>query len=243
MNPIIAANWKMHKTRREVEDFFKIVLPNASRAQRSIWIAPSATTLMLAAEQARGSSITIGAQNIYFEPQGAFTGEISGAQVADCGAKFVIVGHSERRRLFGETNLDIKKKINAAAHHGLIPLLCIGESLEERNSHQTAAVLKKQLTEVLDPSFEGVIAYEPVWAIGTGKSATKEMIEEAHGICKEILKNMCKKGEKIAVLYGGSVTPQLTPSLASTKNVDGALVGGASLEAQSFLSIVQGFML
>lgn len=239
MKPIIAANWKMHKTGHEVKEFFTALLPEIIG---SIWIAPSATALRLAADLAKGSSIVIGAQNIYFEPQGAFTGEISAAQVADCGAKFVIIGHSERRRLFGEKNPEIKKKITIAAAHKLTPLLCIGETLEERSNHKTEHVLKTQLSEVLDENFAGVIAYEPVWAIGTGKSATPEMIEEAHGLCKEILKKLCKKGAATPVLYGGSVTQETAPRLAATKNVDGALVGGASLEAQSFISIIRGFI-
>ncbi len=236
MKPIIAANWKMHKTGREVEDFFKQIIPHV---QGTIWIAPSATALRLAAEKAHGSSIWVGAQNIYFEPQGAFTGEISAAQVADCGAKFVIIGHSERRRLFGETNSSIKKKIQAAEKWGLIPLLCIGETQDERKKGQTTQVLKVQLTEVLEENFNGVIAYEPVWAIGTGQSATPEMIEEAHTTCKEILKQTI--GKERPVLYGGSVTAETAPKLKQTKNVDGALVGGASLEAQSFISIMRGF--
>ena len=227
----------MHKTRHEVEEFFKKVLPEV---HGSVWIAPSFTTLQLASSLA-GSSIMIGAQNISFEPQGAFTGEVSAAQVADCGAKFVIIGHSERRRLFGENNSQIKKKVTIAAAHKLIPLLCIGETLEERVHHKTKHVLETQLTEVVDEHFEGVIAYEPVWAIGTGKSATPEMIEEAHGFCKEILKKLCKKGTQTPVLYGGSVTPQTASLLSATKDVDGALVGGASLEAQSFISIIRGF--
>lgn len=231
MKPIIAANWKMHKTGREVEEFITTLLPHV---QGSVWIAPSAPYLSLAARKA-GSSILIGAQNIYFEPQGAFTGEISASQVAGCGAKFVIIGHSERRRLFGETNSQIKKKITITTAHKLIPLLCIGETLDERKNHKTKQVLTSQLSEVLDGNFHGVIAYEPVWAIGTGQSATPEMIEEAHGICKDFL------GHKIPVLYGGSVTPQTASQLAQTKNVDGALVGGASLEAQSFISIIKGF--
>jgi triosephosphate isomerase (TIM) len=233
MKPIIAANWKMHKTGHEVEEFITTLLPHV---QGSVWIAPSAPYLSLAARKAQGSSILIGAQNIYSEPQGAFTGEISASQVADCGAKFVIIGHSERRRFFGEKNPEIKKKITIAAAHNLIPLLCIGETLDERKNHKTKQVLTSQLSEVLDGNFKGVIAYEPVWAIGTGQSATPEMIEEAHGICKDFL------GEKTPVLYGGSVTPQTATILAQTKNVDGALVGGASLEAQSFISIIKGFI-
>ena len=236
MLPIIAANWKMHKTRREVEDFFHTLLPEVSQLKGSIWIAPSMTSLHLAAEKARGSSILIGAQNIYFEPQGAFTGEVSAPQVADAGARFVIIGHSERRRLFGETSLDIKKKIASATTCKLIPLLCVGETLEERNSHQTGQVLKRQLEEVLEEDFTGVVAYEPIWAIGTGQSASPVMIEEAHGICKNILK------DKTPVLYGWSVTPQTALALGRIKNVDGALVGGASLEAQSFISIIRGFI-
>jgi triosephosphate isomerase len=236
MNPIIAANWKMHKTRHEVEEFFKELVPHV---QGTVWIAPSATALRQAADLARGSSILIGAQNIYFEPQGAFTGEISAPQVADCGAKFVIIGHSERRRLFGETDLAIKKKIDSAVGHGLIPLLCIGETLEERKAKKTAAVLTRQLTDVLEENFNGVVAYEPVWAIGTGQSATPEMIEEVHTLLKEILRKRC--ATDIPLLYGGSVTPETAPALARTKNVNGALVGGASLKAASFLAIMKGF--
>jgi triosephosphate isomerase len=235
MLPIIAANWKMHKTRHDVENFFQTLLPETPGLKASIWIAPSATSLHLCAEKAQGAPILIGAQNIYFEPQGAFTGEISAPQVADAGARFVIIGHSERRRLFGETSLDIKKKIAIATANQLIPLLCVGETLEERNSHKTGQVLKRQLEEVLEGGFEGVVAYEPVWAIGTGRSASPEMIEEAHGICKNILKH------KIPVLYGGSVTPQTATTLGKIKNVDGALVGGASLEPQSFIAIIRGF--
>jgi triosephosphate isomerase len=238
MKPIIAANWKMHKTGREVEDFFTIFL---SEIKSSIWIAPSSTDLRLAVKKVEGTSILIGAQNIYFEPQGAFTGEVSASQVADCGAKFVIIGHSERRRLFGETNPQIKKKITSAAAHQLIPLLCVGETWEERKNKKTSQVLELQLSEVLEENFEGVIAYEPVWAIGSGQSATSEMIEETHETCKKILKKLCKKGVQTPVLYGGSVTPQTAPELSKTKNVDGVLVGGASLEPQSFISIIRGF--
>lgn len=238
MNPIIAANWKMHKTGHEVEEFFKELLPNV---KGTIWIAPSATTLRLACDLASHSSILIGAQNIYFEPEGAFTGEISATQVADCGAKFVIIGHSERRRLFGETDLSIKKKIKSAVDYNLRPLLCIGETLDERKAKKTSDVLTRQLTDVLEGNFNGVIAYEPVWAIGTGQSATPEIIEEAHTLIKEILKKLCEKGSHVPLLYGGSVTPQTAPILSRTKNVDGALVGGASLEAQSFISIIKGF--
>ena len=238
MDPIIAANWKMHKTGREVEEFFNELIPHI---QGTIWIAPSATALRLASEKAKGSNVVIGAQNIYFEKEGAFTGEISAAQVADCGAQFVIIGHSERRRLFGETDLMIKKKIKSAVDYNLRPLLCIGETLDERKAKKTSDVLTRQLTDVLEEDFNGVIAYEPVWAIGTGQSATPEMIEEAHSLIKDILKKLCKKGSDIPLLYGGSVTAETAPILSRTQNVDGALVGGASLEARSLLSIMKGF--
>ncbi len=229
----------MHKTRSEVETFFKQM---ETPSHASVWVAPSATTLHLAAQAAQQTtSILIGAQNIYFEPQGAFTGEISAAQVADCGARFVIIGHSERRRLFGENNPQIKKKVVIASAHNLIPLLCIGETLEERKNHQTHRVLEAQLQEVLTENFNGVIAYEPVWAIGTGQTATPEMIEEAHTHIKKILEKTTQQGAKTAVLYGGSVTPQTASQLSQTKNVDGALVGGASLEAPSFMAIIKGF--
>lgn len=239
--PIIAANWKMHKTRHEVEQFFSILLPEVKELKPQVWVAPSSTLLHLAAQQVKGSYVLIGAQNIYYEEQGAFTGEISGSQVADCGAKFVIIGHSERRRLFGENNLEIKKKIESAVANKLLPLLCVGETLDERKNHQTEHVLKNQLSDVLEAYFEGVIAYEPVWAIGTGQRATAEMIEEAHGTIKNILTRLCKKGAQVPVLYGGSVTPESAHALSRTKYVDGALVGGASLEAKSFLSIIRGF--
>ncbi len=242
LTPIIAANWKMYKTRHEVESFFTQLLPEFKKILKiSVWIAPSFTTLEWAVKKAEGSPLVIGAQNIYSELQGAFTGEISASQVADCGARFVIVGHSERRRLFGESSAVIKKKIALAVDSGLIPLLCVGETLEERKSMKTEEVLKIQLEEVLQENFTGVIAYEPIWAIGTGTSAAPPMIEEAHGFCKKSLKKLCQKGEHIPVLYGGSVTPELVSSLRGTKNVDGALVGGASLEAQSFISIIRGF--
>jgi triosephosphate isomerase (TIM) len=241
--PIIAANWKMHKTGCEVEDFFNTALPSLKNTPAHIWIAPSATALRLAAQKAHGSNVVIGAQNIYFESQGAFTGEVSASQVFDAGARFVIIGHSERRDLFGETNVQIEKKIKLATQYQLRPLLCVGETLQERKEHQTAAVLKIQLIEALqkDPGFDGVIAYEPRWAIGTGQSATPEMIEETHAMCRDILSNLCVKGRDIPILYGGSVTPQTAPVLKKIKNVDGALVGGASLEAQSFISIAQGY--
>lgn len=240
--PIIAANWKMHKIGREVENFFNSLVPQQKEAKAQIWIAPSATTLRLAVQKAQGSEIWIGAQNIFHEPQGAFTGEVSAMQVADAGARFVIVGHSERRRLFGETHAQIQKKLQLAIQYQLVPLLCIGETLEERKGGQTKSVLKTQLTEVLSSDFEGVIAYEPVWAIGTGQSAQAELIEEAHGLCREILTQICAQGSQTPILYGGSVTPEVASSLGRVKNVDGALVGGASLDAESFISIIKGYL-
>jgi triosephosphate isomerase (TIM) len=239
MKTIIAANWKMHKTQVEVDAFFSELLSVTFKTD--VWVAPSAPYLSLSAKLCKGYKVLVGAQNIYFEKQGAFTGEISAEQVADCGGAFAIVGHSERRRLFGETDEDVKKKIHAAVSGGLIPLVCIGETLEERKDHQTAHVLKNQLKVALDEHFEGVIAYEPVWAIGTGQIATREMIEEAHRNIRKILTELCRKGAQLPILYGGSVTPETTPELAKTKYVDGLLVGGASLKAQSFLSIIRGF--
>lgn len=240
--PIIAANWKMHKTGREVEEFFNTLMPQLNDVKVQVWIAPSATIISLAAQKTQGSIICIGAQNIYHESHGAFTGEISAAQARDAGARFVIVGHSERRRLFGETNAQVKKKIELAREQQLIPLLCVGETLEERERGQIKSVLKAQLTEVLDERFEGVVAYEPVWAIGTGKSASREMIEEGHAICREILTQVCKKENQISLLYGGSVSAEIASSLGTIKDVDGALVGSASLEAQTFISIIRGYL-
>jgi len=222
MKPIIAANWKMYKTNAQIKEFLELFRP---RSDVDVWIAPPATALQLVAE----AGICTGAQNIYFESRGAFTGEISAELAAGAGARFVIIGHSERRRLFGETQEQIEKKVQLAIENSLIPLLCVGETLEERKSGKTKSVLTSQLIK----GFTGVIAYEPVWAIGTGQRPTPEMIEEAHRLCKEIC--------NVPVLYGGSVTKESAPELRVIKGVDGVLVGGASLEAASLMSIMEGF--
>jgi triosephosphate isomerase len=222
MKPIIAANWKMHKTNTQVKEFLELLSPQSNA---DVWIAPPLTALACAAEY----GIWVGAQNIYHEAEGAFTGEVSASQVASAGARFVIIGHSERRRLFGETQGQIEKKIQLALENNLIPLLCVGESLEERQEGKTKSILAKQLIK----NFKGVIAYEPIWAIGTGQMPTDAMIEEAHAICKEIC--------PVPVLYGGSVTASSAPQLQKIKGVDGVLVGGASLELKSFISIIEGF--
>jgi len=229
--PIIAANWKMYKTGSEAKQFIEQLKSLHPTAQ--VWIAPPFTALSTVA--ALNSSFVIGAQNMHEAEEGAFTGEISARMLKEAGAKFVILGHSERRRLFHETDGTIHLKVKRAIEHGLIPLLCIGETAEERETGKTEEVLARQLKVALkDISAEKlVVAYEPVWAIGTGKTATPEMAEAAHQFCRSFV------SDKTPILYGGSVTPETAPELFKQPNIDGALVGGASLDAQKFYNITR----
>ncbi|MGR3911943.1 MAG: triose-phosphate isomerase [Candidatus Rhabdochlamydia sp.] len=239
---IIAANWKMHKMADDVIAFFQQFLPLVEDMKASIWLAPSPVLLQQVLNITKNSSLKIGAQNISHEIYGAFTGETSIEQIAYLGASFVIIGHSERRRLFQETEDQITKKIGLTLTYNLTPLLCIGETLEEREQGLTQQVLRRQLSSALKlfPHFQGAIAYEPVWAIGTGKTATLEIIQETHQHCRDILKTLCETGEDTPLLYGGSVTENSAKHLKGIKEVDGVLVGGASLEALSLTAIIQG---
>jgi triosephosphate isomerase len=229
---IIAANWKMHKTRAEAQEFIRHVKAPSSV---KVFIAPSYTALE------PSNTVTIGAQNMHESSDGAFTGEISARQIKDAGAKFVILGHSERRRLFHETDKLINLKMQKAFSSGLVPLLCIGETLDERKGGKTHATLSHQIKAALAdlPPAEFVLAYEPVWAIGTGQTATPEMAEEAHVFCRELIQKLWSRD--VPILYGGSVTPETAPALAKQKNIDGALVGGASLDVNKFNQIIEGF--
>lgn len=242
MDTIVIANWKMYKTGAEAAAFVKKlqVPPKKVRA----FIAPAFTAIASAAAAAKGSSIVIGAQDIHDAEEGAFTGAVSARMVLEAGAKFVILGHSERRRLFQESDALIQKKVGRALSSGLLPVLCVGESQEERESGKTAEVLKRQIGACLSgikPS-DIILAYEPVWAIGTGKTATPEMAEEAHLLCRGFLAQLwgAPAAKKIPILYGGSVTPETAPALLKQGNVNGALVGGASLDPQKFSQILQG---
>lgn len=244
---LIAANWKMYKTPDQTRTFFRDLLPLIAGHDRDeIAICPPYIDLHVAVELARGSQLTIGAQDMYWKEEGAFTGEISASMLLAVGCTHVIIGHSERRQYFGETDDSVNLKLKAALDRGLTPIVCVGEVLEEREAGLTEDVLRRQCLRAFH-AISGkkaeklVIAYEPVWAIGTGKTATPQMASEAHVLIRgEAAKAF---GEQFAtglrILYGGSVKPENANALMSEAEIDGALVGGASLEAKSFAAIVK----
>jgi triosephosphate isomerase (TIM) len=244
--PVIAGNWKMFKTVSETRAFFSAFKPLvASTTHCDIVVAPTFTSLAAAAEAASGSNIAISAQNMYFEKQGAFTGEVSAAMIVEAGCRYVILGHSERRHIFGETDVMIAKKTVAALDAGLTPIVCVGETLDERNGNQTETVLARQcvggIGALTDEQFSRILlAYEPVWAIGTGRTATPEMAGDAHLFLRNHVASRFTSdlAENLRILYGGSVKPDNIRGLMAQLEIDGALVGGASLEAASFASIV-----
>ncbi|MBI5097894.1 MAG: triose-phosphate isomerase [Nitrospirae bacterium] len=241
--PFISANWKMNKTIEETGEFINSFLPMVKDVTDvDILIAPPVTSLQAAASLLKATNVKLGAQNVFYEEKGAFTGEISPGMLLSAGCSYVIIGHSERRQYFMETDEIVNKKIKTARKNGLEVILCIGESLKEREENKTFEVLERQLTGSLkDISLEGItIAYEPIWAIGTGKTATKEQANEAHAHIREWLNKNRKGADKTRILYGGSVTPENIKSLMAEPEVDGALVGGASLKPDSFAGIVKG---
>jgi len=241
--PFIAGNWKMCKNVKEAVSLAKSLKSKLKGVKdKDILICPAFTALCCVYEEIKNSNIKLGAQNMYFEDEGAFTGEISASMLKDF-CEYVILGHSERRQFFNETDEVVNKKIKKALEHGLKPILCIGETLEQREKNETFNVIKKQLKESLKNENgikNVVIAYEPIWAIGTGKTATPEQAEEVHlFIRKEIEKIYDKEtSADIRILYGGSVKPDNIKDLMEKENIDGALVGGASLDADSFSKIV-----
>jgi len=243
---IFAGNWKMYKTYLEAEKLVKELLSGlGSAGKKEVIIFPPAPFARHCADMCKGTAIDVGMQNMYFEDEGAFTGEVSPAMVKDAGCRYILIGHSERRHVFGETDDDVNKKIKAAFKHGLEPVLCVGELLEEREKSITDTVLKRQmegaLKDITAVQMEKVvIAYEPVWAIGTGKVATPEIAEEAHAMIRGLLKGIygTKIADSVSILYGGSVKPDNIKGLFSMENIDGVLVGGASLKSDSFLDIV-----
>jgi triosephosphate isomerase len=244
---LIAGNWKMFKTVRETVAYVA-ELRTELRDIRDIElvVAPPFTALHAAAEAARDSNVGVSAQNIHWEREGAFTGEISAGMIRETGARYVIIGHSERRTLFGETNLTVNKKVAAALGEQLTPIVCIGETLQQRDANQTHAVLDEQLRDGLDgftaDQLSGmVVAYEPVWAIGTGRNATPEQAQDAHAHIRSRLRQWfgVEMAERCRILYGGSVKPDNAQSLMAQPDVDGALVGGASLKTGSFTDIVR----
>lgn len=244
--PVIAGNWKMYKTVAETDKFFREFLPLvANSAHCEIAIAPPFTAIGKAVEAAKGSRVGISGQDVFWEKQGAFTGAVSAPMLAEAGCRFAIIGHSERRQYFGETNQTVNKRIGAALEAGLEAIVCIGELLAEREAGKTENVLKQQVEEGLagltaDQFARIIIAYEPVWAIGTGRTATPEIAEEAHRFIRSVIERHFGKEVASAcrILYGGSVKPDNIKGLMAQPDIDGALVGGASLEPKSFSAIV-----
>jgi len=245
--PLIAGNWKMYKTSDQAVKLtaaIKAALKDFESAD--IVLCPPFTVLSTVYNVISDCDIQLGGQDLYFEKEGAFTGEISPIMLKDCGCEFVILGHSERRKYFAETDGIINKKVKAALEVGLKPICCIGETLEEREAGKTIDVVKTQLTGCLagieiGDALNLVIAYEPVWAIGTGKNATAAQAEEVHKFIRTWISENLSQGvaNAVRILYGGSVKPANTKELMSEEDVDGALVGGASLEASSFVEIVK----
>jgi triosephosphate isomerase len=245
--PLIAANWKMFKTIAETQAFLRD-LSGVAAATPSVdlVVAPPFTALTAAVDAARGTRIAIAAQNLYFEREGAFTGEVSARMIKDAGATHAIIGHSERRRLFGDTDTWVNRKLRAALNESLSPIVCIGETLMERERGETTAVLDRQIQAGLDgvtaDELAGlVLAYEPVWAIGTGKNATPVEAGDAHAHIRRRLAAWFSPtaADRCRILYGGSVKPDNIVELVGLADVDGALVGGASLEVRSFGEIVR----
>ena len=244
---LIAANWKMYKTPAEAKAFTDAFLPLvAGHTRDEIALFPSVTSLATVVEAVAGSNVAAGLQNMHFAEEGAYTGETSAAMLKAVGATHTLIGHSERRQYFAETDEIVNKKLHAALKHGIVPVVCIGEVLAEREANHTATVLCTQLRGALhgitaEAAAPIVIAYEPVWAIGTGKTATPEMAVEAHQIIRaEVAKLLgAEVAEAVRILYGGSVKPENACDLLCQVEIDGALVGGASLKPDSFAAIVK----
>ncbi|MCF7873751.1 MAG: triose-phosphate isomerase [Candidatus Omnitrophica bacterium] len=245
--PFIAGNWKMNKIATEAADLVSKLKENVgSFKDADILICPPYTSLLAAQEAIKDSVIELGAQNMHWEANGAFTGEVSAAMLKDIGVKFVIIGHSERRKYFSETNQQVNKKIKAAISADLLPIVCVGESLEQREQQKEKEVVEKQLREGFDSLSQAdlekvTVAYEPVWAIGTGKTATGEQADQMHSFIREWFKKNFsdQAAEKLRVLYGGSVKPTNIKELIAKENIDGALVGGASLKPLDFTEIIK----
>jgi triosephosphate isomerase (TIM) len=244
---LIAANWKMYKDPAQTKEFFRDFLPLVAKHDRDeIVVCPPYVDLHAAVELVKGSKVAVGAQNVYWKTEGAFTGEISPTMLVAVGCTHVIIGHSERRQYFGETDDTVNLKLKAALEHGLTPIVCVGEVLEEREAGLTEDVLRRQCMRAFSTlsarkAAKLVVAYEPVWAIGTGKTATPEMASDAHVLIRgEAAKAFGDDfGAGLRILYGGSVKPENAKALMSQEEIDGALVGGASLDPKSFAAIVK----
>jgi len=243
----VCGNWKMHKTTAEAVALIKELAEGlAGDVRVQVAVAPTFTALAAAGQAVRGTPLELASQNVHWEAQGAFTGEISAAMLADVGVKHGIVGHSERRQLFGETDEGVRKKVGALLQAGIRPIVCVGETLAEREAGRTMEVVGRQVRAGLaglgnEPLAAITVAYEPVWAIGTGKTATTAQAQEVHAAVRAILRELGGAvADAIRIQYGGSVKPENAAELLSQPDVDGALVGGASLKAKDFLAIVKG---
>jgi triosephosphate isomerase len=243
--PLIAGNWKMYKTEREAEDYIQALLPRVSAVDGvDVAICVPFTDLHAMVDSARGSRVEVYAQNMHQQPEGAFTGEVSSLMLSDVGVQGVVLGHSERRELFGETDRALALKVPAALAAGLTPILCVGETESERENEDTDRKLRQQIKDDLvnvpnEQLTEVVIAYEPIWAIGTGQVASAEQAQEAIAFIRALVGDRDERAaEGVRVLYGGSVKPENAAELLVLADVDGALVGGASLDAGSFAEIV-----
>ena len=243
---VIAANWKMYKTVAQAQDFFRDFLPLVQDHDRDeIVVCPNYLAIDVAVHAAKGSRVAIGAQNMHWEKEGAYTGEVCASMLVAAGVTHVIIGHSERRQYFGETDDTVNLKLKSAIEAGLIPIVCVGEVLEEREAGLTDDVLRRQCLRAFNKvsakkAAHLVVAYEPVWAIGTGKTATPELAADAHGIIRsEAAQSFGEEfANQLRILYGGSVKPDNAHALMTSDGIDGALVGGASLDPKSFSAIV-----
>ncbi|MFQ5946419.1 MAG: triose-phosphate isomerase [Anaerolineae bacterium] len=245
--PLVAGNWKMHMTIGEAVSLVEVLRANLDDLEgREVLVCPPFTALLPVGAVLEGSPIGLGAQNLYPEGQGPHTGEISPAMLVDIGCRYVILGHSERRHGLGEDDDFINRKVRATLEHGVRPLLCVGETLDEREADQAVRVVSRQLRKGLtglttSALEELVVAYEPVWAIGTGRTATTEQAREMHRAVRDVLRSLFadQAADQVRILYGGSVTPENVDALMAQPDVDGCLVGGASLDAGSFSRIAR----
>lgn len=243
--PIIAGNWKMNKTPSEAAVLIDELKPLVKDTQIEVVVCPPFVCLPIVAEAIKGSNIKLGAQNMHFEEQGAYTGEVSPIMLKELGVEYVIIGHSERRQYFAETDMTVNKKVLKAFSHGLTPIVCVGETLEQREQGITADLVSMQTKIAMggltkEQAEKIVIAYEPIWAIGTGKTASAQEANEVIGIIRNTIKEMFGQdvSEKVRIQYGGSMKPQNAKELMAMPEIDGGLIGGASLKAQDFASIV-----
>ncbi len=242
--PYLAANWKMHKTVAEAGEFVDALLPRIAATQHDVVICPPFTALTAVVERRYGTAVKVAAQNMHEESSGAFTGEVSAAMLVELDVEAVVLGHSERRQYFGESDAALARKVPAALAAGLEPILCVGESESARDAGETQAVLEAQLRADLAAVEAGelprvVVAYEPIWAIGTGRTATPEQAQETIAFIRGVLGALGAEAEAVRILYGGSVKPGNAAELLGKPDIDGALVGGASLDPEDFAAIVE----